>query len=243
MRDYLLDIVKHTVPLSAFVTLRVDGTDSKTEISATESEKLMVLRSKTHAPVPEFKGLFGIPNIGLLNAILSIPEYTTDAATYSVLTQQRDNEMNPAAIHFENASGDFSNDFRLMAPKVIETVEPKLKFNVTSWLINFAPDLASQQRLRYQTSAQPEEKAVTFKVENGNITAQLGSASSHFGSFVFYTGVDPKVKKTISVPVRFVNSILNLDGDKTIHMDDLGVMISVDSGIAQYDYILPSLSK
>lgn len=243
MRDILLDIVKHTVPLSAFVTLRVDGTDSVTEISATEEEKLMVLRGKAHLPVSDFKGLFGIPNIALLNTILSIPEYTDDKAKYSVVTQQRDSGTQPTTIHLENADGDFHNDFRLMGANIIDTVEPKLKFNVTSWLINFVPSVASQQRLKYQAAAHPEEKAVVFKVADGEITAQLGDASSHSGSFVFHSGVDAKIKKSISVPIKHVNTVLSLGGDKMIHLGDLGMMISIDSGLAQYDYILPMLSK
>ena len=39
-------------------------------------------------------------------------------------------------------------------------------------------------------------------------------------------------------------SILNLAGDKTIKIADAGaMMITVDSGLAEYDYILPAQSK
>lgn len=243
MRDYLLDIVKHTVPLGAFNILRIDGTDSSTEIAATEAEKLMVLRGKLHASVDDFTGTFGVPNLPLLNTLLNIPEYTDEKSQYSVIRQQRDGEEQPSAIHLENAAGDFKNDFRLMAKNIINSVEPKSEFKVKSWPVEFVPAVASQQRLKYQTSAHPDEKAVTFKIEGGNITAQLGDASSHSGSFTFHTGVDKTVKKTISVPVLFVNSVLALSGDKMVYMGDLGMMISVDSGIAKYDYILPMLTK
>ena len=224
MRDYLIDIVKHTVPLGAFTTLRIDGSDSETEIAATEQERLMVLRGKLHAPVADFKGLFGIPNLPLLNTVLNIPEYTDAKANYSVTRAARDGEDQATTIHLENASGDFKNDFRLMAGKIIDNMEPKLKFNVNAWPVEFVP-------------------TVTFKIEGGNITANLGDASSHSGSFMFHTGVDPAVKKTIAVPVLYVNSVLSLSGDKMIHMGDLGMMISVDSGLANYDYILPMLTK
>lgn len=243
MRDILLDIVKHTVPLSAFVTLRIDGTDASTEVAAAEAENQMVLRGKTHLPVAEFKGTFGIPNIGTLNAILNIPEYTSDTAKFSVTTQQKESGVQPASIHLENTSGDFTNDFRLMASNVIETVEKKPAFTVKTWPISFVPTLAAQQRLKYQSSGHPEEKLVVFRIENGTITAKHGDASSHSGAFTFHTGVDSKVKKTIQVPVSYINAVFALQGDKTIHMGDLGIMISVDSGLAQYDYIFPMLTK
>ena len=243
MRDYLIDIVKHTVPLGAFTNLRIDGSDALTEVSATEAERQMVLRGKLHAPVADFKGLFGIPNLPQLNTILNIPEYQDEKATFTVTRQDREGETQPVAIHLENAAGDFKNDFRLMASKIIDSMEPKLKFNVNSWPIEFVPSVSSQQRLKFQTQANPDEKVVTFKVEGGKMTAQLGDASSHSGSFTFHDGLDASIKKTIAVPVLFVNSIFTLSGDKMIHMGDLGMMISVDSGLARYDYILPMLTK
>jgi hypothetical protein len=43
--------------------------------------------------------------------------------------------------------------------------------------------------------------------------------------------------------VLVVNSILALNGDKKIQMGGPGMMITVDSGIASYDYIIPMLTK
>ena len=243
MRDYLIDIVKHTVPLGAFTNLRIDGGDSGTEVSATEAERQMVLRGKLHAPVSDFKGLFGVPNLPQLNTILNIPEYQDEGAKYSITRQDREGESQAVSIHLENAAGDFKNDFRLMASKIIDSMEPKLAFNVKNWPVEFVPSVAAQQKLKFQMQANPEEKAVTFRIEDGNIKAVLGDASSHNGSFTFHTGVDKAVKKTISVPVLYVSSVLALSGDKMIHMGDLGMMISVDSGIGNYDYILPMLTK
>jgi hypothetical protein len=38
-------------------------------------------------------------------------------------------------------------------------------------------------------------------------------------------------------------SALNLAGDKKIRMGDLGIMITVDSGLISYDYIIPMVTK
>jgi hypothetical protein len=243
MKDYLIDIVKHTVSLGCFDNLRVDGTDKETKLSSTEKERTVVLRAKLHGVIPEFEGLFGIPNLPLLSTLLNIPEYQDDGATLTVDRRAVNNVEQPVNIKFENATGDFKNEFRLMASNIIENIEPLLKFNVTSWPCTFEPTVAAQQRLKYQTSAHPEEKAVTFRIENGDVRANIGDGSSHNGSFVFHTGVDKKVKETIVVPVLVVNSVLTLAGNKTIQMGGPGMMISVDSGLANYDYIIPMLSK
>jgi hypothetical protein len=210
MKDYLIDIVKHTASLGSFETLRVDGTASDTKLSSTEKERTVVLRAKLHGVIPEFEGLFGIPNLPLLNTLLNIPEYQDDGAKLTVTRDVRNNIEQPINIKFENATGDFKNEFRLMASNIIDNVEPLLKFNVTSWPCTFEPTVAAQQRLKYQTSAHPEEKAVTFRIENGEVRAMIGDGSSHNGSFVFHTGVDKKVKETIVVPVLVVNSVLTL---------------------------------
>ncbi len=243
MKDYLIDIVKHTVSLGCFDNLRVDGTATETKLSSTEKERTVVLRAKLHGVIPEFEGLFGIPNLSLLNTLLNIPEYQNEDAKLTVDRRTVNNLEQPVNIKFENGTGDFKNEFRLMASNIIENIEPLLKFNVTSWPVSFEPTIAAQQRLKYQTSAHPEEKAVTFRIENGEVRAMIGDSSSHNGSFVFHTGVDKKVKETIVVPVLVINSVLTLSGDKTIQMGGPGMMISVDSGIANYDYIIPMLSK
>lgn len=243
MKDYLVDIVKHTVGLGCFDNLRIDGTDKETKISSTEKERTVVLRAKLHGMIPEFEGLFGIPNLPLLNTILNIPEYQNEDSKLTVERKAVSGVEQPTSIKFENGVGDFKNEFRLMASNIIENIEPLLKFNVTSWPTSFEPTVAAQQRLKYQTSAHPEEKAVTFRVENGEVRAMLGDGSSHNGSFVFHTGVDKKIKETIVVPVLVVNNVLTLAGNKKIHMGGPGMMISVDSGLANYDYIIPMLSK
>jgi len=243
MKDYLIDIVKHTVNMGCFETLRIDGTDAETKLSSTEKERKVVLRAKLHGTIKEFEGTFGVPNLPLLNTILNIPEYQNDDAKITVERRAINNAEQPTSIKFENGVGDFKNEFRLMASNLIEAIEPLLKFNVTSWPTTFVPTVAAQQRLKYQASAHPEEEAVTFRIENGEVRANMGDGSNHNGSFVFHTGVDKKIKETIVVPVVVVSSVLALSGDKTMQMGGPGMMISVDSGLANYDYIIPMLTK
>lgn len=243
MKDFLIDIVEHTVRLGCFDTLRIDGTDDETKLSSTEKERTVVLRAKLHGVIPEFKGLFGIPNLALLNTILSIPEYQEETAKITVERREISGSEQPVNIKFENSAGDFKNEFRFMSSNIIDTVEPLLKFNVTSWPVSFEPTIAAQQRLKYQSNANPSEPAITFRIENGDVRATIGDGSSHNGSFIFHTGVDKKIKETIVVPVLVVSSILTLSGNKKIQMGGPGMMISVDSGLANYDYIIPMLTK
>ena len=104
--------------------------------------------------------------------------------------------------------------------------------------------MASIQKLKFQQSANSEETKFVAKTENGDLKFYFGDHSSHAGNFVFESKVSGKLSKAWAWPVDAVISILGLVGDKTLKISDEGAaMITVDSGIAQYNYILPAQTK
>ena len=119
-----------------------------------------------------------------------------------------------------------------------------VKFKGAKWDIEFEPTMAAIQRLKFQAQAHSEETVFQVSTDNTNLVFSFGDASTHAGSFVFHSGVNGKLKQTWSWPVIQVMSILNLNGDITMRIADAGALqITVDSGIAVYDYILPAQSK
>jgi len=240
MRDYLLDIVKHTLPMNAFNQLRIDSGDTTTTISATEAERQLVVQAKTHAPIPQFQGTFGLPNLNLLNTLLNIPEYD-DSATINFELKEAE-EVVPFKLHFKNAAGDFENDFRLMSKKVIEDLE-KLLALTAKFPVDFVPSMNSITRLKYQVSANPDEKTVQFDVNKGTVRVSVGDSSSHSGSFVFAPGVEESSNYNFDVPSAYVLPALGMSGDKKIQIGELGLKITVDSGLVSYDYMIPMMAK
>jgi hypothetical protein len=104
--------------------------------------------------------------------------------------------------------------------------------------------VASIQRLKFQASANSEENNFIAKIENGDLKFYFGDHSSHAGNFTFQSGVSGKLSKSWAWPIAVVISILSLPGDKTFKISDEGVaMITVDSGIADYNYLLPAQQK
>ena len=104
--------------------------------------------------------------------------------------------------------------------------------------------MASITRMKLQSAAHNEEPTFNVKTESGNLVFSFGDASTHAGNFVFQHGVSGTLKHTWSWPVAQTQAILNLDGDKVMRISDQGAMqIAVDSGLAQYEYILPAQSK
>ena len=87
MKDYLQDIVQHTYGLGTIDLVKINGDASGTVINALAEDRSVIVEAKFKNPVPEFLGVFGMPNLGKLNTILNIPEYKENAKL-SINTQQ-----------------------------------------------------------------------------------------------------------------------------------------------------------
>jgi hypothetical protein len=242
MRDHLLDIVKNTYGLGNIDLVKIIGTDSETAIEALADDRSVIVQGKLNGPVAEFIGTFGMPNLGKLNIILGIQEYRENGKI--TIKNRADNGL-PEGLHFENAAGDFKNDYRFMSQ---ELVTDKLKTIKMTRQVNYSvevePSVAAIQRLKFMASANSEETVFTSKTENGDLKFFFGDPSSHAGDFVFHTGVSGTLNKNYSWPVNVVIAILNLAGDKKLSISDDGLaQITVDTGLATYNYLIPAQSK
>lgn len=243
MKDILQDLVSHTHSLGILPLVKITGTSTETLIESMAEDRSVILTAKTKTPVAEFDGVFGMPNLDKLNLHLKNPEYK-EGATIQVVKAQRNGADIPVSLHFENAAKDFINDYRFMNAEIINEKLKTVKFKGAAWDIEFEPMMSAIGRLKLQASAHTEENVFQVKTEDGNLVFFFGDASSHAGSFTFQPGVKGKLKQTWAWPVVQVMSILNLDGDKTMKIADAGAMqITVDSGLAEYNYILPAQSK
>lgn len=243
MKDILQDIVAHTHSLGFLPLVKVTGADDSTTIESMAEDRSVIVTATAHKPVTEFSGTFGMPNLDKLNLHLKNPEYKENAKI-DVVKAERNGDVIPTGLHFENQAGDFENDYRFMNAEIINEKLKTVKFKGASWEVEFKPTVASIQRLKLQAEAHSEENVFQVRTEDGNLVIFFGDAASHAGSFVFQHDVGGKLKHTWSWPVNQVRSILNLDGEVTMKIADAGAMqITVDSGIAEYNYILPAQSK
>jgi hypothetical protein len=203
----------------------------------------VVVQGKFLTPVAEFIGTFGMPNLNKLKIILNLQEYR-EGADITVLRQDRNGEAVPVGLHFQNAAKDFTNDYRFMTSEIIAEKLKTMKFKVPAWHIEFEPSVASVLRLKMQAQANAEEDTFQVRTDKGDLKFMFGDHSTHAGEFVFQGGVSGVLKRSWSYPKAQVISILNLTGDKIIRISDDGAaQITVNSGIAEYNYILPAMGK
>ena len=240
MKDILQDIVAHTHSLGFLSLVKVTGGD-ETIIDSMAEDRSVIMNATSSHKVAD--GTFGMPNLDKLALHLKNPEYK-DNAKIDVVEAERNGEVVPTHIHFENATGDFQNDYRFMNKAIIEEKLKTVKFKGAQWNVTFNPSVAAIARMKLQSAAHSEEPTFNVSTKDGDLVFSFGDASTHAGSFVFEAGIEGSLQHTWSWPVAQVQSILNLDGDLTMSISDQGaMMITVDSGMGKYDYILPAQSK
>ena len=243
MKDQLLDIVQHTHGLGKIDLVKVVGCQDETMVHGIAEDRSVIVEAKFAGVVADFIGTFGMPNLDKLNIILNISEYQEDAKI-SIIRQTRNGEEHPSGIHFENKSGDFKNDYRFMTAEVVNEKLKTIKFKGVKWGVELEPTNLSIQRLKFQASANSDQTTFVAKTDNGDLKMYFGDHSSHAGDFVFATGVKGSLSKPWAWPVSVVISILNLPGDKTLRISDEGAaQITVNSGIAVWNYTIPAQTK
>jgi hypothetical protein len=126
MQDILKDLVAHTHSLGFIPLVKVNGEDD-TVVEAMAEDRSVIISAKTHKPVDEFDGVFGMPNLDKLALHLKNPEYK-EGANIEVIKQMRNGVEIPTSLHFENAAKDFQNDYRFMNTEIINEKLKSVKF-------------------------------------------------------------------------------------------------------------------
>ena len=241
MKDNLQDLISHIHGLSDIDVIKIMGTDTETSFAAVsqdENGKIIIEGSFKNAD-PEFIGTFGMPNLNKLKTILGFDEYDEN----SKISTKRDGDI-AKAIHFENKSGDFVNDYRLMAESIVKEKVSTVIFKGAIWNIEFNPTVEGIGRLKKQQQANSEENRFKVKIENGDLKIHFGDPATHSGSFVFYPKVQGTLANVLQFPVNLVIQVLNMAGDKTMRISERGILeITIDSGIATYRYLIPAQIK
>ena len=219
-RDIVQDIVKHTAGLGFITSVKVSSTDEATTLDAMDADRTVILQAKLHNVVDEFTGEFGLGNLGFLAGVSALPNYQTDDSTVEVVTRDRNGVTSPDHLMFRDAEGN-TDQYRFMSKEIIEQTLQTVKFKGVEW-------------------------DVTFKTDNGDLIVTVGASDGSFtGKRTFAKNVVGEITEGYAWPLNQVLAILKLgmSGTCVMQISKKGaLLISVDSGIGKYDYILPALT-
>jgi hypothetical protein len=243
MKDILQDIVSHTHNLGFLNIVKITGDNESTKIDSMADDRTVIMLGETNAPVPQLAGVFGMPQLNKLKYLLDGSEYKADAKI-ELVSADRNGVSVPVGIHFENKDGDFKNDYRFMNTEIINEKLKSVKFKVPKWDVELEPSVAAVQRFTFQAGANTEHTTFLARTDGDKLKFIFGDASTHGGEFVFATGVSGSLNKGWTWPVAQILSILKIadvNNTKVSFSNEVGaVMITLDSGIATYKYIVPA---
>jgi hypothetical protein len=242
MKDILADIVAHTQNLGFLTTVKITGSENKTEMFSMADDRSVIMEASSHAPYPDMIGVFGMPQLNKLKYLLDGTEYKEDAKI-SITTAERNGETVAVGIHFENKDGDFKNDYRFMNTEIINEKMKTVKFRGVKWDVEIEPTVTAVQRFNFQAGANPEHPTFLARTDADNLKFIFGDASTHGGEFVFAMGVEGKLQRGWTWPVAPILSILKIadvNNTKMSLSDEGAIQITLDSGLAVYKYIIPA---
>lgn len=242
MQDILKDIISHTHNLGFLNIVKITGSEEETLIDSMADDRSVIMQAKTSSPHPGMIGLFGMPQLNKLKYHLECPEYKENAKIV-VVTGDRNGETIPVGLHFENEAGDFKNDYRFMNSEVINEKLKTVKFKGVKWDVEINPSVQAVQRFQFQAAANSEHTTFLTKTDGGNLKFIFGDASTHGGEFIFATNVEGKLNKGWTWPVANILAILKIADVNNAKMsisNEGALMITLDSGVAVYKYIIPA---
>ena len=245
-RDIVQDIVKHTAGLGFITSVKVTGTDESTTLDAMDADRTVILQAKLHNTVEEFNGEFGLGNLGFLAGVTALGNYQTDDATVEVVARDRNGVSSPDHLMFKDADGN-TDQYRFMSKEIIEQTLQTVKFKGVEWDVTLEPTKAKVNELQQVAGIYGGiEPNFTVKTEGSDLIVTVGAADGSFtGKRTFAQNVNGEITEGYAWPLAQVLAILKLgmSGTCVMQISKKGaLMISVDSGIGKYDYILPALT-
>jgi hypothetical protein len=245
-RDIVQDIVKHTAGLGFITSVKVTGTDESTTLDAMDADRTVILQAKLHNTVSEFNGEFGLGNLGFLAGVTALGNYQTDDATVDVVARDRNGVSSPDHLMFKDAEGN-TDQYRFMSKEIIEQTLQTVKFKGVEWDVTLEPTKAKVNELQQVAGIYGGiEPNFTVKTEGSDLIVTVGAADGSFtGKRTFAQNVNGEITEGYAWPLAQVLAILKLgmSGTCVMQISKKGaLMISVDSGIGKYDYILPALT-
>ena len=245
-RDIVQDIVKHTAGLGFITSVKVTGTDESTTLDAMDADRTVILQAKLHNTVEEFNGEFGLGNLGFLAGVTALGNYQADDSTVEVVARDRNGVSSPDHLMFRDVDGN-TDQYRFMSKEIIEQTLQTVKFKGVEWDVTLEPTKAKVNELQQVAGIYGGiEPNFTVKTEGSDLIVTVGAADGSFtGKRTFAKNVTGEITEGYAWPLAQVLAILKLgmSGTCVMQISKKGaLMISVDSGIGKYDYILPALT-
>jgi len=241
MREHLIDILSHTMPLGGINVIKVVGTEDATKIVAHTEGRTVVIQGSFKVAKPDMSGVYGLPNLAKLKTLLGFSEYASDAVV-EVKRESKNNLVLPSAITFSNQGGDFTNEFRLMSKDLVDMQVNVPQYHPPVWQTQFVLQKSAVERFKKQYAASSESTTFTTKMEGQSLKVFIGQPSIQSGNFIMEANCSGYLSKPMTWPLKEFIAIINLPGEKTLKFSEsMACEVSIETELLRYQYVIPTV--
>lgn len=238
IKNILTDLTKTTSGLS-FDIIKVTGTEEKTEFKSMSEDGTIIMKAKTKDVVPEFEGTFGLSNLKILSGYLSIfNSYDKDE---NVVVEVNSSERNGTDVKTDitfRADKRSKANYRLVGENGLKKI---LVAKSIEW--NAAINELSRKKIgefeKFSGVLSSTVKKFSVSEDDGVISFTIGDDSGAVSSAVVEMGEvdDGNLSSSFKYPISEVKTVLGNDSPKLKFSDKGFMMISVDTGLIEYEFI------
>lgn len=268
MLDNLRDLVRHTTGLGV-ETLKLTGTEGNVVIEGVDTDKSIVIKGEFKQEIPELEGICGLSKLDHLSGIVRAYNKKEDTVLVSrstkmmkmdkrdadgkLITDENGNAVSVeeevdhiSQLTFKRKSPAMKNDYRVIDRRMIP--DQYSMASAVNWDVVIEPNQTSIELLQQQASIGIDQYfgVKTREVEGVNtLFVTLGEAGSE-AELEFATDIEGNMTRDWIWSLDTVLKILKM-ADSAIctmsFLDKGALQITLDTGLAEYNYIMPSRSR
>lgn len=263
MLNHLRDLMKHTSGLG-IEAIKVTGDEAgKIKIEGMDTNKTVVLKGSFKKELPDLKGTCGFSRLDILHKLVNI--YKEDGDNIEIVRQDKnfsvqvedngepvfDNEGNPLyekieeevidRFCFSRQSPKMLNPYRVLDRRMIPE---QYNFVGADWDVEFKPTKTAIDMLGVQAIL-GEEDFFGVKIEDKTLYLTLGDQGAE-AIVEFANNVEGELTRPWVWGVAPVLSILKFSENAECSMSFLdkgALQISLKTGLAEYNYIMPAKAR
>lgn len=246
MKDTIFDVVRATAGLGFFDAIKVTVTDTEATIDTIDANQTIVVKGTLNGVNADMIGEYGMGNLPFLNGLCNL--YNKEGSEITVERKQRNGVEVPEYFVFKDAEGN-TDRYRLMGKNIVDQQVQTVKFKGAKWDVSFQPTKAKVQEMTQKAAVYGSiEPMFSMKSDGQDLIVQFGSdaGGGHFGKMVLAPGGGSGMKDGWAWPLDKFLAVLKhgMAGECTVQLSNQGAaMITVDTGMGKFDYILPGHAK
>lgn len=242
IKDTLQDIIRHTHSLGLFEMVKITGDTKETLIETVDPEKTVILKGKTHNPVPDFVDqTAGLRQMSVLDGFIKI--FDGDDDTVQVVKQTRNQETVLSEVEFCRGDGTVSN-YRFMLADIVNQQLKQIGFKGAEFDINIVPSQKNLKDLtQFNSILGAFESTFSPRTEDGKLFFYIGDNGGDRTKILMNDAPGGEMNHEFKWPLDIVLKILRLGDGSNVVMSLAAkglLQIKVDSGLCEYTYLLPA---